>query len=84
MNDIAADVKKILARFAKNQEALAKATANTRIRTDLGVSSANLVDVVLEFEEEFDLSIDDDELTKINTFGDAIALIEQKKQKKAM
>jgi acyl carrier protein len=63
--DTMEEVKRIISKFAKNKEALATATAETRIRKDLGVSSANLVDVVLEFEDAFNLTIADDELTKI-------------------
>src|SRR5436305_9268767 len=49
-----AAVKKILGKFAKNKPALETATETAHIRKDLGVSSANLVDVLLEFEEAFD------------------------------
>ncbi len=82
MADTMTDVKKIISKFAKNKPALETATAETKIRKDLGVSSANLVDVVLEFEEAFNLSIADDELAKINTLGDAVALIDAKKNGK--
>jgi len=80
MSDVLGEVKRIVGRFAKNKAALEKATAETRIRKDLEVSSANLVDIVLEFEEAFNLTISDDELTKIVTLGDAVAMIEQKKK----
>jgi acyl carrier protein len=74
-----ADVKKILGKFAKNKAALETAGAEARIRKDLGVSSANLVDVLLEFEDAFNISISDDELAKIETLGDAVRIIESKK-----
>jgi acyl carrier protein len=81
-NDTMTEVKRIIAKFAKNKAALETAGADTKIRKDLGVSSANLVDVVLDFEEAFNLSIADDELAKINTLGDAVALIDSKRGKK--
>ncbi len=77
--DTMADVKKILTRFAKNKAALETASAETRIRKDLGVSSANLVDVLLEFEEAFNISISDSELSQIDTVGDAVRIVEMKK-----
>ncbi len=83
MSDTLAEVKRIISKFAKNKAALETATAETRIRQDLGVSSANLVDVVLEFEEAFNLTIADDELAKIVTLGDAVKLIEEKRAKSA-
>ena len=82
VSDTLAKVKSIIGKFAKNKPALETAGADTKIRKDLGVSSANLVDVVLDFEEAFNLSIADDELAKINTLGDAVSLIEAKRGKK--
>jgi acyl carrier protein len=73
------EVKKILGKFAKNKPALETAGPEARIRKDLGVSSANLVDVLLEFEDAFDISISDEELGKIETLGDAVQCIEGKK-----
>lgn len=73
------EVKKILAKFAKNKAALETATETAHIRKDLGVSSANLVDVLLEFEEAFNISISDDELQKIQTLGNAVSIIESKR-----
>ena len=78
MTDIMIEVKKIISKFAKNKQAIDGAGPETKIRKDLGVSSANLVDVVLDFEEAFDLSIADDELAKIVTLGDAVTLIQGK------
>lgn len=83
MSDTMAEVKRIISKFAKNKAALETATADTKIRKDLGVSSANLVDVVLDFEEAFDLTIADDELARINTLGDAVAMIDSKRAAKA-
>lgn len=80
MNDTFSEVKRIIGKFAKNKEVLEAATAATHIQKDLGVSSMNLVDVVLEFEEAFNISIADEELVKISTLGEAVALIEGKKQ----
>ena len=79
MADTLAEVKRIIGKFAKNKAALETAGASADIRKDLGVSSANLVDVVLEFEDAFNTSITDDELGKINTLGDAVKLLEAKK-----
>jgi acyl carrier protein len=83
VSDTMAEVKRIISKFAKNKAALETATADTKIRKDLGVSSANLVDVVLDFEEAFDLTIADDELARINTLGDAVAMIDSKRAAKA-
>jgi acyl carrier protein len=47
----------------------------THIINDLQVNSARLVDIVLDFEDTFDLEISDDDADKINTIGDAVKLV---------
>ena len=48
--------------------------------TDLGADSLDTVDLIMEFEKEFDLKIPDEEAEKIKTVGDAIAFIEENKK----
>ena len=47
---------------------------------DLGADSLDTVELIMELEKEFDLSIPDDEAEKIVTVGDAIAFIENNKK----
>jgi acyl carrier protein len=71
-------VVKILTPYVKNQEALKNASLATHILDDLKVNSARLVDVVLEFEDVFNIEIDDDDVDKVETVGNAVTLIEAK------
>ena len=71
-------VVKILTPYVKNQEALERASMTTNILDDLKVNSARLVDVVLEFEDAFNIEIDDDDVDKVETVGNAVELIEAK------
>jgi acyl carrier protein len=71
-------VVKILTPYVKNQAALDGVATGTHILDDLKVNSARLVDVVLEFEDAFDIEIDDDDVDKVETVGDAVELIEAK------
>jgi len=71
-------VVRILAPYAKNEEALATVNADTAILDDLKVNSARLVDAVLSFEDEFDIEIADEDIDGVNTVGDAVRLIEAK------
>ncbi|MDB2447144.1 phosphopantetheine-binding protein [bacterium] len=59
--------------FAKNQAVAMQ--ADTKILDDLGVNSARLVDIVLAFEDEFDIEVDDEAADEIWTIGDAVKLI---------
>ena len=47
---------------------------------DLGADSLDTVELVMEFEEKFDLEIPDEDAEKIKTVGDAINYIAEKKQ----
>jgi acyl carrier protein len=71
-------VLKILTPYVKDQEALANASAETNILEDLKVNSARLVDVVLAFEDEFDIEIADEDVDEVATIGDCVELISQK------
>ncbi len=45
---------------------------------DLNVDHQELVDLMVAIEEEFDVRIADDEMTKITTIGDAVDYLEDK------
>ena len=47
---------------------------------DLGADSLDTVELIMEFEKEFDIQIPDDKAEAIKTVGEAIAFIEETKQ----
>lgn len=53
-------------------------TLDAKFREDLGADSLDVVELVMELEDEFDMEISDEEAEKISTVGDAIAYIESK------
>jgi acyl carrier protein len=71
-------VIQILTPYAKNQAALAAVGPDTNILDDLKVNSARLVDVVLAFEDEFDIQIADEDVDAVETVGDCVSLIQTK------
>ena len=68
-------VVKILTPWVKNSDALESVSMETNILEDLKVNSARLVDVVIAFEDDFDIEIADDDVDTVNTVGDAVNLI---------
>ncbi len=68
-------VVKILTPYVKDADALASVGPDTRILDDLKVNSARLVDVILAFEDEFDIEIADDDVDQVATVGDCVTLI---------
>ncbi len=71
-------VVKILTPYVKNEAALGSISPETNILEDLKVNSARLVDVVLAFEDEFDIEIADEDVDEVNTVGDCVRLIGEK------
>ncbi len=55
-----------------------KVARSTSFVNDLGADSLDTVELVMEIEDSFDLSIPDEDAEKIQTVGDAITYIEQK------
>lgn len=64
--------------YVKNQEALKTLSHDTKILEDLDVNSARLVDIVLAFEDAFDIEVEDEAADDIWTVGDAVKLITSK------
>jgi len=52
-------------------------TIESSFTNDLGADSLDTVELIMELEKEFDITIPDEEAEKIATVGDAIAFIEQ-------
>ena len=68
-------VVELIKPYAKNQDALSSISTESNILEDLEVNSARLVDIVLAFEDDFDIEVEDDDADAIITIGDAVKLI---------
>ncbi len=75
MSNIADRVKKIIIDKLGVDEAAVKNEAN--FINDLGADSLDTVELIMEFEKEFDVSIPDEQAEKITTVGDAITYLEK-------
>ena len=73
-DDISSKVKKIVADHLGIDEA--KVTDESSFIDDLGADSLDTVELVMAFEEEFEIEIPDDAAEKIQTIKDAIDFIE--------
>ena len=74
MSDVASRVKAIIVDKLSVEES--EVTNEASFTNDLGADSLDTVELIMEFEKEFNLSIPDDQAEKISTVGDAIAYIE--------
>lgn len=71
-------LKEIVTPYTQDQSALEKINEDTDFIKDLKINSANLVDVVLDVEEKYEIEIDNESMAKMLTVGSAIAIIEAK------
>ena len=75
MSDITSRVKAIIADKLDLEET--EVTPEASFTNDLGADSLDTVELIMEFEKEFNIQIPDDQAEKIQTVGHAIAYIEE-------
>lgn len=75
-------LKKIVKPYVQDEQAFANVNENTDFIKDLKINSANLVDVALDVEEEYDIEIDNASMERMLTVGAAIDIITQKLNEK--
>ena len=76
--ELIASLKKIVKPYAQDLEALKNLSEETDFIKDLKINSANLVDVILDVEDEFDIEIDNDSMEKMLSVKAAMEIIESK------
>jgi acyl carrier protein len=75
MSDITAKVTAIIVDKLGVDES--EVTTEASFTNDLGADSLDTVELIMEFEKEFDMAIPDDQAEKIGTVGEAIKYIEE-------
>ncbi|MBQ0049454.1 MAG: acyl carrier protein [Bacteroidales bacterium] len=75
MSEIEAKVKEIIVEKLGVDEA--DVVAEASFTNDLGADSLDTVELIMEFENKFSITIPDDQAEKISTVGDAISYIEE-------
>ncbi len=77
MSDVAEKVKKIISEHLGIDD-MDKITEDAKFIDDLGADSLDTVELVMAFEEAFDVEIPDEKAETILTVGDAISHLEEK------
>jgi acyl carrier protein len=75
-------LKDIVKPYVQDQEAFDSLSEETDFINDLKINSANLVDVILDIEDKFDIVIDDEAMKKMVNVKEAIGIIEVELLKK--
>ena len=76
--ELVTSLQKIIKPYAQNQEAFKNLSEGTDFINDLKINSANLVDIVLDVEDEFDIEIDNESMEKMLSVKAALDIIENK------
>jgi len=80
--EIIEQLKTIVKPYVKNEEAYGNLSEETDFIRDLQINSANLVDVALDVEEAFDITIDNASMEKMLNVKAALEIIEVKLSEK--
>lgn len=75
-------LKSIVKPYVKNEEGFNNLNADSDFMKDLKINSANLVDVILDIENEFDILIDNESMEKMLTVQSAMDTINAKLEEK--
>jgi acyl carrier protein len=81
-SELISRLKTIVKPYVQNEEALENLSGKTDFINDLRINSANLIDVILDVEQEFNIVIDDESIGKMITIQSSIDIINEKINKK--
>ena len=71
-------LQKIVKPYIQDQIAFENLTEETDFINDLKINSANLIDIILDLEDEFDIEIDEASMEKMLSIKSALDIIENK------
>ncbi len=78
--EIKVELLKIIDPYIDEKEVTTSISEQSDLINDLNINSAHLVDIVLDIEEKFDIMIEDDFISKMDTVGNSLDIIEEKLQ----
>lgn len=77
-NILIAKLKTIVAPYVQDEKAFENLSEDTTFVGDLKINSANLVDVILDVEDAFDIRIENDEMEQMLSVKAAMAIVTSK------
>jgi acyl carrier protein len=73
-----AKLKAIIAPYVQDEDAFKNLTENTDFVKDLKINSANLVDIILDIEDEFDIRLENEDMEQMLDVKSAMQIINSK------
>ncbi|WP_396635307.1 acyl carrier protein [Maribacter sp. R86514] len=71
-------LKEIIKIYLPEDVAITDIEQESHFMNDLNINSANLVDIVLDVEDAFDIRLENEDMEKMQTVNDAMAIIDTK------
>ena len=71
-------VKAIIGPYLPEDVSLEAITGESQFLSELNINSANLVDIVLDVEDTFDITLENEDMERMHTVNDALEIIENK------
>lgn len=71
-------LKQIIENYLPEDVSIGDITPESSFTQELNINSANLVDIVLDVEDEFDIMLENEDIDEMKTVNDALKIIDQK------
>ena len=76
--ELIAKLKPIIAPYVQDEEAFKNLSEDTDFVNDLKINSANLVDIILDIEDEFDIRLENEDMEQMLNVKSAMDIVTQK------
>ena len=76
--DLISRLKTIIAPYIQDEEAFKNLTEETDFIKDLKINSANLVDIILDIEDEFDIRLENEDMEQMLDVKSAMTIVTSK------
>ena len=77
-DELITKLKTIIAPYVQNEVAFKELTEDTDFVNDLKINSANLVDIILDIEDEFDIRLENEDMEQMLNVKSAMAIVTSK------
>ena len=77
-DELIAKLKQIIAPYVQDEGAFKDLTEDTDFVKDLKINSANLVDIILDIEDEFDIRLENEDMEQMLDVKSAMAIVTTK------
>ncbi len=81
MKELKSQINEIVVRYVENPKLMDVIDDDTDLKNELNIDSVDVVEIIVDIEEKFNIKIEDSEAKDINTYSDLVKAIELKLDK---